>query len=238
MHWERALHSTKLLLHVHITTEAFATHADMKEFNRGFQEHLLGRPAAVMASSHLCRGRDEQLIDSSVYYIHSVLHLNGNCRIDNLHGSMLKHWPLSSDEPRLRDVDLLWRGLPNFALPGGSYVYLVWRPAGGDPEEHAARKWLEPLLVEFLGPAARIDGKISSEGPGVFEGDLVVQTAWCPRFLSEPPHKEYIHKSSRIRFCADTNNDGIRLQCMDTDCEHYPFTLHGISECVSRTSRT
>ena len=79
MHWEQALgHARKLSLHVHLTTEAFATLADLRAFDIGFRAYLAEHPDR--AASALCRGADECLVDASAYTPNRVMRLGGNCK--------------------------------------------------------------------------------------------------------------------------------------------------------------
>jgi hypothetical protein len=77
MHWEHACHARKLSLHVHVSTEAFASHADLQAFAKAFQTFLRARSSSIEAS-YVCRrveedGTFEELMDLSVYRIHSLI---------------------------------------------------------------------------------------------------------------------------------------------------------------------
>lgn len=161
MHWERALHPAKLSLHVHITSEAFATHVDLKEFARGFRVHLEQRSSTE--TSFVCRrvrsGQAfECLVDDSVYNKHSLLRLCGNCKP---HGPTLEYWPHSSVV--WKDVDLLWRGLPNYALPSAA-AFLVC-PATVEPRQKQlsyalGRRSSPPTFVAIDDPSRLVPGEM------------------------------------------------------------------------------
>jgi hypothetical protein len=231
LHWECAHHPKKLSLHVHIISEAFATHTDLVAFHRGFAAFLQARK---QKDSYLCRWIEgetwENLCDASVYSQHSLLRLHGSRKPGKTGGPVLVQCVDATATP-LSDAELLWRGLPNFSLPPDGYRYLECKavtarqgttrkrkhsPGTPTPSIGSVSAELQNSLVQLLRPRL---------GPDVTQwqsceyrsSDQVVlycfpSTARCIR----DPTQGKTHASNRTRVFARSTH--FQVQCMDPDC--------------------
>jgi hypothetical protein len=251
MHWERAVHVAhpKLSLHLHITSESYATHHDLKAFDASFQSHLQKASKCLDNTSFLCRARKENqsvsptyecLLDSSVYNKNSLLRLNGNCKP---YGPMLQYWPLPSASPlyHLSEEELLWRGLPNFSLPsGGEYRYLVcgnkssqsrqkkrpreevnYSSSSSSSSSSETKEYWQRVLAPYLGPSVQIqDMKEDDES-----GWCLPRSAWCVkrRYHDTVKELEFKHSSNRTSFNYNRAQQKLTIRCLDPECNKFPF---------------
>ena len=232
-HWERAVRDGKLSLHVHITSEAFASVRHLRAFDRGFQRALRERSQETLAVSYLCRrsadeeGAFECLLDASVYHDNSLLRLCGNRKPPE--GPLLEHWPMS-DEPARTEEELLWRGMPNLSLPVAPYLEChdeaaaarrpgIKRSHRGEAVAPDAAAYaldsvggraLQQLLTEHLGPNVRIRD-CCMVAKDHLKGGCEPQTAWCVHRGSP-----YVHGDNRMLFSCTPRT--LLLHCPHPAC--------------------
>lgn len=266
MHWSRSLHPRKLSLHVHISTEAFDSVSTLGTFHAALMAWLqhrdpdrypcLGKWTVRHTEEEEKEEEEEEkedeyewntIFDSSVYSRYRLFRMNGHCKPG---GPMLVQWlPPEEDTfaacpkiqtirwTRLSEEELLFRCLPNYALPAKGYVYLTLaRPSRKRPREEVTKKQekkkeppdksstsLSPIIHSqllkaikpFLGPSVVLDDHWTTRNGGFMQIYCEKETAWCWK-RNKAPLKNRIHGSNRT--CISIGRSALFVRCLDPDC--------------------
>jgi len=135
----------KLSAHAHITTEAFLSHEDLRNFIEGFLDYLKQSAEDdvrwLIKSEHKngVLVKDFVPIDRSVYNKHSLMRMYGNCKPQ--YGIHLKALDATLVRNEHDEAEMLWRSLPNYSLPDlATYTLLQYEKPAARPTKRRATK--------------------------------------------------------------------------------------------------
>ncbi len=258
MHWETASNDKKISLHCHIGSEALINLEHMKLFCKRYEQYLKDHsdPTTLLLRSY----RDlntgaitldpttskpvyDHALDFSVYSNNRVFRLCGNRKPD---GPLLRyvsfHLQLPNgsytDDLPLTCHELLWRGMPNYALPSSLLQYDAMMMM--DDTKVAAKKSIKTII---RGPRFNLSSHhelvyyiLSPLLTSRMECDSYIHVDLNQRRLhgycksqTTPCHNlstsgNVIHRSNRITFtlcCRQENMITAHVRCLSPRCSAF-----------------
>jgi len=259
-HWEIGSTPDKTSLHCHIISEAFVNGrhfcAFMKSSFRTAVEQRMNELTPLEKDDFLlCREitetcadaiqlavRREHLVDESIYSNNAMLKLGGNRKPGK---TVMQQFCMERESP-MTELELLWRGLPNYALPtrtdykqltmsGASCTQQTSAHAVAQSHDSGFEKSLNAQDVDKLklalgstlrlGPTLQFDKvvqKISPHGVRQLQVECKTQTAQC--VIKSCEGAPYYHRSNRtlVTLQSDRKNPAhtvARVICMHPECQ-------------------